>query len=294
MAVQAPAQDTGGGKPEAFRFVQELATELSQGTVEVPGFPDVAAKVQRALADPELKADRLLRIVSVEPVLAARIMQMANSAALARPGGPVTELRTAITRLGFELLRSAALSYALEQLKRAPELRNIARPLHLLWQRSVGVAAICHGLARRVAPSMADTALLAGLLHSVGRLYILVRSSRHPTLFSDPGSYQCIVRDWHAAVAQALLENWKVPEEIVRAVAECDDLGRDCRGALDLTDLLATACLIAAHRNDPALLETQLLHTRVAARLALKSGDCEALLRETDGDLEALRSALGT
>ncbi len=61
-----------------------------------------------------------------------------------------------------------------------------------------------------------DTALLAGLLHGVGELYILTRANRHPALFADRPVYDTIVRDWHVSVAKALLENWEIAEDIVR------------------------------------------------------------------------------
>lgn len=276
-----------------FTFVQDLARELSTGKVELPGFPDVATRVQRAVSDPDVSSERILRVVSAEPVFAARIVHMANSAALSRSAVPVTELRTAINRLGFDMLRSAAVAYAMEQVRRAPELKALAKPLTALWQRSVTVAATCFGFAARYTQVNPDTAMLAGLLHSVGRLYLLVRASRHPALLADAVSWQAIVRDWHANIARALLENWQVSEDIAQAVAECEDLERDHRGGCDLTDVLTAGTLLVANRGNPLLLDAQLRTVRVFTRVSLKSEDCEALLRDTDSDLVALRSALG-
>lgn len=283
----APAADA------TFAFVQELARELSDGKVELPGFPDVAMRVQRALSDPNVTGDKLLRIVSAEPLLAARIMQMANSAALSRSAAPVAELRTAINRLGFDLLRSAAVAYAMEQVRRAPELKALAKPLAALWQRSVSVAATSFGFAARYTQVNPDTAMLAGLLHSVGRLYLLVRAGRHPALLADAAGWQGIVRDWHANIARALLENWQVADDIVQAVGECEDLERDHRGGCDLTDVLTAGALLVANRGNPLLLDAQLRSVHAFTRVSLKSEDCEALLRDTDTDLAALRSALG-
>ncbi len=81
------------------------------------------------------------------------------------------------------------------------------------------IAALCHVIARRFSSLNGDTALLAGLMHNVGRIYILTRASKFPALIADPLTYNSIVRDWHANVAKALLENWHVADEIVDAVA---------------------------------------------------------------------------
>lgn len=295
--VEVPPQACGDGceASPSFRFVQELAEELSRGTVELPGFPDVAQRVQRALADPRVTTGRLLRIVSVEPVLAARIVRMANSAALARSAGPIVELGGAINRLGFDALRSIVIGYALDEVRRAPELRSLAEPLHALWQRSVLVATLCRCLAQRNSSVNPDTAMLAGLLHAVGRLYILVRSGRHPQLFSDPAAYQSTVREWHAPIAQALLENWGIPDDLGRAVAECEDVDREHRGTADLTDVLAASCLLATHRGRPARLdEVQLQSAKPCVRLGLTPASCEALLQEAGESFEALRDVLSS
>ena len=81
------------------------------------------------------------------------------------------------------------------------------------------IAALCHVIARRFSSLNGDTALLTGLMHNVGRIYILTRASKFPSLAADPLTYKSIVRDWHTNVAKALLENWRVADEIVDAVA---------------------------------------------------------------------------
>ena len=67
-------------------------------------------------------------------------------------------------------------------------------------------------------------------MHNVGRIYILTRASKHPTLVADPLTFNSIVRDWHTNVSKALLENWRVAEEIVEAVAGYEDMDREQRG----------------------------------------------------------------
>lgn len=92
----------------AFEFVQALARELSSGRIELPSFPDVAIRVQRALADENVRPDTIVRLIGSEPALAAWVLRMSNSAAMNVSGRQVNDLRTAITRLGFNVVRSAA------------------------------------------------------------------------------------------------------------------------------------------------------------------------------------------
>src|SRR5579872_3488168 len=210
---KASAQPDGApGDPRAFAFVQQLASELSKGKVDLPSFPDIALRVRKVLSDENVSSDMVVRVVGSEPALAARVMQIANSAALNFSGKAITELRTAIARMGFNMVRSAAIAFAMSQLKKQDALKGLEKPLDDLWKRSASVAAMSHAVAKRYSKINPDTALLAGLLHGIGQLYILTRSSKHPALFADQATYNQIVRDWHSAVAKALLENWDMAE----------------------------------------------------------------------------------
>ena len=115
----------GVGDPEAFAFVQALAAELSKGKVDLPSFPDIALRVRRVLADEEVSQEKVVRVVGSEPALAARLMQIANSAAINFSGKPITELRTAIARMGFNMVRSAAIAFAMSQLKKVDSLKGL-------------------------------------------------------------------------------------------------------------------------------------------------------------------------
>jgi HD-like signal output (HDOD) protein len=143
----SPAPETANSDHEAFAFVQDLAAELSGGKVELPSFPDVALRVRQVLADPEVVPERVVRVVSSEPALAAKLLQIANSAALNVSRKQVTELRSAVTRMGFNVVRSAAIAFALSQLQKASALKGLEKPLRELWARSAGVAAMSYVVA---------------------------------------------------------------------------------------------------------------------------------------------------
>ncbi|HUK02342.1 MAG TPA: HDOD domain-containing protein [Steroidobacteraceae bacterium] len=277
---------------EGFLFVQALAVELSTGEVDLPGFPEVLVRIRHALADENVSIERLARIIGAEPVLAARLLQMANSAALNLSGQQVTELRTAIARMGLNLVRSTTIAHAVRQLKAAPALQGLEKPLEMLWHRSVLVASLCYVLARRHAPVGADIALLAGLMHGIGRLYILTRASQHRSLFADVASYQAIERDWHLGIAIAILENWKMPAEVIQAVRDSEDFARESRGAPTLSDVLVAASLIAVHHDQPQMLDARLQSVRPVARLELTRAICDSLVEESKEELRALSEAL--
>jgi HD-like signal output (HDOD) protein len=293
VSAASAAAACSDSEREAFLFVQALAAELSRGDVELAGFPEIVVRIRRVLADENVTAERVARVVGAEPVIAARLMRMAASAALNPTGKPVADLRSAIHRVGLNTVRSATLAFAVHQLRESAELRGLEKPLEVLWKRSVLVASLSFVLARRLSGVSPDTALLAGLLQGLGRLYILTRASRHRSLFADAASYQAIERDWHLGIACALLEHWGLPEEIVQAVRESEDYTREPRGSVSLSDVLVAASLIAVHQNQPELLDARLRSVRPVARMQLDRAACNALIIGSAHEIAALREALG-
>ena len=289
-AAQAP---TSAIDAEAFAFVQALASELSKGKVDLPSFPDIALRVRKVLADEECSQEQVVRIVGSEPALAARLMQIANSAAINFTGKQITELRTAINRMGHNMVRSASIAFAMSQLKKVDSLKGLEEPLDGLWRASAAVAAMSYAVAKRYSKVNPDTAMLAGLLHGIGKLYILTRSSKHPALFADQVTYSQIVRDWHSAVAKALLENWDMAEEIVSAVNEYEDLSRSHSGPVDLTDVLTVGNLLAAFKEHPETIEINMHDVAACKRMSIDRAAYEKLIDESESEIDALRQALG-
>jgi HD-like signal output (HDOD) protein len=278
---------------EAFAFVQALASELSRGKVDLPSFPDIALRVRKVLGDEEVTQEQVVRVVGSEPALAARLMQIANSAALNFTGKPINDLRTAINRMGHNMVRSAAIAFAMSQLKKVDSLKGLEKPLDDLWRSSAAVAAMSHAVAKRYSKINPDTGMLAGLLHGIGKLYILTRSSKHPALFADQAIYNQIVRDWHSPVAKALLENWDMAEEIVVAVSDYEDLVRAHSGPVDLTDVLTVGNLLAAFKEHPESLEINMHDVAACKRMNIDRASYEKLIDESEHEIDALRQALG-
>jgi HD-like signal output (HDOD) protein len=277
----------------AFAFVQELAAELSSGKVDLPSFPEIAVRVRQVLSDDAVSPDKVVRVIGSEPALAARLLQIANSAALNFSGRAVTELRTAVARMGFNMVRSAAIAFAMSQLRKVDSLKGLEKQLEVLWKRSATVAALSHVIARRFSNVNPDMALLAGLLHGVGHLYILTRASKHPKLFANESAYQAIERDWHSSIAKALLENWEMAEEIVLAVSEYEDVSREHRGPPDLSDVLTVGHLLASYRDYPETLELNMQGVSACKRLQLDTAAYAKLLGESSEEIAAVQAALG-
>ncbi|MBV6416121.1 MAG: hypothetical protein CMLOHMNK_00652 [Steroidobacteraceae bacterium] len=284
------ARERGSHDAVALSFAHALARELAENRVQLPGFPKVAMHVQRMLADEDVTPVRVVRAVGAEPVLAGRIVQCANSVIFNPSGKPVLDLRTAIARVGLDFVRTLTISFAVKQLQAAPALRAIEPQLHALWVRSVTVSTLCFVLARRVARINADTALLAGLLHGVGALYILTRAAGHPRLLADSAAYAAIEREWEAGIAQALLGSWRVSEAILDAIgallrAECEPVG-----VPGLREVLRAGAVLERAQPD---LCAAIAASPACMRLGLSAEGYRMIIEESEAEIAALRGVLG-
>lgn len=276
----------------AFGFVAELAQEVSGGRVELPSFPDVAVRVRKVLADEDVSNDQIARVVSSDAGLAARVFTLANSAAMNRGGRTVTDLKSAVNRIGHNNVRTAAVSFAIAQLRRAAELRHIAKELEVLWNEATMVAALSYAIAARARGINADESMLAGLLHNVGKIYILARANRHATLFADQAALAQVLRDWHSNVGKAIVDNWGFPEHISEAVGEHENIDR-VSGQPDVTDVLTVAVMMSSFVGHEADLELNMQGVKAFWRLGLDNEKCVHVLRECAEEIALLRTALG-
>jgi HD-like signal output (HDOD) protein len=277
----------------AFQFVEDLAKEVSGGRVELPAFPDVAVRVRKVLADDNVGADQIARVVMSDPGLAARLLALANSAALNRGGKAITDMKMAVNRIGHSNVRTAAVSFAITQLRRASELKAIAKDLESLWHESTMVAALAHAVGSRTPGINSDEAMLAGLMHNVGKIYILARANKHVALFNDKAALATIMRDWHSNVGKAIVENWGFSPQLLEAVGEHEDLDRQNDGKADLTDVLTVSTMLSAFIGKEANLELNMQGVRAFSRLGLDNGKCIFIMEDCAEEIAALRTALG-
>jgi HD-like signal output (HDOD) protein len=278
--------------PEANEFIELLQLELAQRELELPSYPNVAVQLQQLLADDNVSTDRVVRVVGAEPILAARVVRLASSAALNPRGTPVSDLRSAIARLGFNSLRAAATSFAVTQLRLADRYKEILEPLTELWNENVSMAATACVIARRCQRVSADTALFAGLVAGVGKICLLARGADSRYMMTHPDEFSQVVREWHAEVAHALLTSWSVAEDVIEAVHGHQTHRNNSRVGLALTDVLSVADVLSEHDITPELRVDMLQTQHAAQRLGLRVDDCIALMRDSEAELALLRSAL--
>jgi len=275
----------------ALAFLQKLAAEVTEGSIDLPCFPDVVVRISTALADPTTTADQVVTIVGAEPRLAARILQTANSAAFNSTGKPLTELRSAITRLGHQMVHGTAMSYAVQQMKNEASLRSIVQPLTELWNKSITVASISRIVAARTKLSP-DEAFLAGLLHGIGTLYIMARAATQTAGLDAERAWLDLLVGWQASIGKAVLESWGFAEEMCDAVGEQEDYDRRWKHEAGLADVLIVSLLLAEALKAPEPRTVAIEGINPFLTVGVTAQDCASILSEAENQIRAVRDAL--
>jgi len=276
--------------PHVLEFVQQLAADLQKGDFDLPPFPDTAAKIQACIADPNSDNQALAAIVATEPALAARLMRMANSALMRRGPMEVTDIATAISRVGTAMVQNAAVSFAAREAFKAPPGSPCVGDLNKLRQISISVAAVSFVLAGHVTSvGKPEEAMLAGLLNSVGKFYIFMRASDHAELFTDRAVLDDLVQSWHAGVARAIVESWGFPETIALAVDEQEVRERDRSVPADLSDLLFVGNILGRAGLDAA---EHLGELDALARMRMDAERLVEILAESEEDIQSMIAAM--
>jgi HD-like signal output (HDOD) protein len=231
-------------------------------------------------------------VIGADAALAARILRLANSAFLNPSGQSITDLRHALTRLGNQLTRCTAVSFSLQQMEFGAGQADFQPRIRELWREGTLVAAIAYALARETRAAIPDEALMAGLLHNIGRLYAAVNAPRRATGGGEEGAWERVVEEWHARIASSILKHWKFPTAIIAAVADQNAPDREPSGEDGLTDLLIAAIALQSCVFHRELLDDTVTAGAPFQRLGLGSAECQHLLVTAADQIKALRVAL--
>jgi HD-like signal output (HDOD) protein len=215
---------------------------------------------------------------------------MANSVAFNATGRVIIDLGLALTRLGAQKVYGVVLAHAIQDIRRTESLRSIVGRMDALWSDSVTVAHFSQAVAKRASLPTSD-AFVAGLLHLMGHLYILVQCteqepSRHRVVLSDD-----LVDAWHPVIAKAVLKNWRMSEEVCEAVGAQAELHVVRTGNATLTDVLVAGIRLAKRMKN-CYDATSLSAGGVLARLNLSVEECHSLVDEAAAEVRALERAM--
>ena len=274
--------------------LMQLIEEAHHGEFHFPTSAKLAIKIRQTLDDPDCHLDAAGKLIQAEPLLAAQVIAMANSVIYNPSGREITDVRTAVSRLGFATLRTMAMAFVTRQMAGTSSSKVQQQLATQLWEHTAHVAALSHVIAGKVTGGSADTALFAGLVHEIGGFYLLSRADQYPALLDGPDTATSGADEIDQAsvvntLSLAVLRNIGIPEAVLDAIERYVEgfLSTPPKG---LGDTLLLAKYMAPVASPLSAIDAS--EATIALDLAIEHGMLKDILQESADEVDSLVQAL--
>ncbi len=222
------AQATVSGTPKmhARALVRDLVEKIRHGNIALPEVPSVVLELRRVLADITADSEQVLKVLEKDPSIAARIISTANTITYGGRGR-ITDLKSAITRLGNRTIASIAQTAAFRGMFafRTPAFKQVFRSM---WQGHLVAANLTRELGRELDGDRdLDETYLLALLHNSGEPFLLrifaeifMRQSNQVLSMEEVLE---VIRDYHPLFGSSLLAKWNMGEMFITVAGRHHD-----------------------------------------------------------------------
>ncbi|MHA6492855.1 HDOD domain-containing protein [Pseudomonas borbori] len=232
-----------------YSIYRRVVSQLMHGEEQLPSLPALTLDIRRALGDPNVSLNGLVRLISRDPALSALLMKHASCALYRHSMTPKT-LPEVITLLGLAEVDRITMVHSVKSLF---ILHSAAHKRLFIetWERLILKASTCALLARLLGHVAAEHALLASLLSEVGTLAVL-------SAFKDAAAmpslelYNKLCREYSAPLGVIVLKKWAVNSEYIEVTRDAGNWQRSLGWHLDLLDMVNLALYHATRMRTPS------------------------------------------
>ncbi|MFT4765593.1 MAG: HD-like signal output (HDOD) protein [Oleispira sp.] len=276
--------------PLVQQVKQDIIQALENDELVLPTLPEIALQVREVAENVTSDISDLTAILSRDAALSARMIKVANSP-LIRASVPVSDIDTAVARLGIDLTSNLAMGLAMEQMFQATS-DVVDKRMRACWSKSVEIAASSQVLARHFTNLEPGQALLAGLTHQIGKLPILAFAENNESLLNDSFALGKVLNVLHPSLGSYILKMWDFPEELV-AVSKSYLIFDRKVDKVDYADIVQVATLQSYAGTDHPY--TKLDWTTISSfdRLGLDPTTLIAEMEDISEEVSETQSALG-
>jgi putative nucleotidyltransferase with HDIG domain len=273
------------------QLITEILADLKANRLKLPTLPQVALKINDIIDSPNATIKDVAKVLGADAALSARVLQIANSP-LVRGPAPVENVQAAITRMGMGMVRNIVTSFLVNALFHSKH-DALKRRIMLLWAHSVRVAAISHVLANQFTQLKPDAAMLAGLIHDIGKLPLIAKAEGSPDLANNPEILDKLDEKLHTTLGKVIVQSWGFSQDLISAVSEHENMKRDS-DTVDITDVVTIANLLSYVGKEHRY--TQLDWATIPAfdKLGLSPEDSIATLEEAQEEIAEIMKLLAS
>ena len=205
------------------------AQELVVKVKNLPPVSYAALKLVNLLEQPAISNDEVVQVLKCDNVLTAKLLRACNSPYFGLEE-PVSSVDQAVFLLGHQQILHIVLTLAFGSAMVVP-LPGYAVEANELWRHSLITATAAETVAAEIPDLNAEPAVAftVGLLHDIGKLVLGqtltpdfqadIRQRVEQEHVSRSEAEKAVLGTDHSEVGACLLQEWRLPEDIVEAVA---------------------------------------------------------------------------
>ena len=221
-----------------------LMRDIKNNRLEIPSPPDLLIKIRSLSANPQSTSKDIADLVKHDMNISGRLVKVANSA-LFGSRFQVNTVQGAITRLGQKKVQSLITGLIIGQRLMESKTRGLESYCKQAWQDSNSVAAISFVLAQKKSKVDPEQALLAGMVHNIGTLPLILHLNKIKELKDNPRIMglvaDVVIPKLYVSAGRLIIKSWNFPQEIIEVATEHDNLDRESSGEIDLIDTVTIA-----------------------------------------------------
>ncbi|MEQ1620080.1 MAG: HDOD domain-containing protein [Methylococcales bacterium] len=255
-------------------FLNHVQQELDANRLALPVLPDVALRVREAVSSLDTSAKELAEIIVTDVALSTRLIYVANSP-LYRGTSEIKNIQMAVSRLGNKMVGTLITSLVMHQMFR-PSSKLLEAHFRKTWEQSINVSSISRALTSLTPHLNKDEAMLAGLIHQIGKLPILTLVENLPEFRDSPSRMEKLLEKAHPPIGKMIMDTWAFPESLKQVPSEYVNFDRNEDGSADYVDVVQVAFLQSIQGTDHPACRVDFSTVSAFSKLGLAS-DIEVL-----------------
>ncbi|WP_428625369.1 HDOD domain-containing protein [Sedimenticola sp.] len=249
-------------------FANTLVEDIESNRIRLPTLPAISLEALLVVNDAGSSMADVAKIISKDTSMAARLVRYANSP-LYRGVNVVSSVKAAITRIGFDAVKNAILSLAMRDVF-TTAFKPIQSRMEMLWKHSVDVAAKATLLAAHFPHLNKDEAMLAGLIHDVGAIPVLIKAAEYPVLLEKEENLDRVIDRLHMPIGKFMLSRWNFDPSLVDVAANHDKMDRVPKGdKVDYVDIIQVANILSHKGNQSRWSDVDIKENLACKRIGL-------------------------
>lgn len=223
---------------------EALTQDIRNNRLELPSPPELLIELRKLAADPETTSQDISELVKHDVNISGRLIKIANCA-LFTSRNKVSSAQAAITRLGLKKVQSLVTGLVIGQQIMRNKVKGLESFCQQAWQTSNDVAALTAILAKKKTQLDPEQALLAGIVHNIGALPLILKLNTIEALKQDPKVLtmvaDVVIPKLYPRAGQLIMQSWHFSPEMIMVATEHAQLSRTGSANIELADLVLIA-----------------------------------------------------